>query len=76
MSEKSGNREEMRDKLRRDKVKRLSQRMGSIYQKVVTTCLGDEFRPIRGMENFTGGDVELRLKFSDHVVNQLARCKV
>ena len=76
MSEKSGNREEMRDKLRNDKVKRLSPRMGSIYQKVVTTCLGDDFRPMTGMENSTSGDVELRLKFSEHVVSQLARCKV
>ena len=76
MSEKSGNREEMRDRLRNDKVKRLSQRMGSIYQKVVMTCLGDDFRPMTGMENSTSGDVELHLKFSDHVVNQLAICKV
>ena len=76
MSERSGTREEMRDKLRSGKINGLSRRMGSIYQKVVMTCLGDEFRPITGMENSTSGDVELRLRFSDHVVNQLARCKV
>ena len=76
MTEKSGHREEMRDKLRNDKVKRLRQNMGSIYEKVVTTCLGDDFRPLPGMENSTSGDVELRLKFSDHVVNELARCRV
>ena len=32
--------------------------------------------PAPGMENSTDGGIELRLKFSQHVVNQLARCKV
>ena len=76
MSEKTGSRKEMRDRLRNDKVKRLGQNMGSIYQNATALCLGDHFIPIAGMENSTSGDVDLRLKFSDHVVNQLARCKV
>ena len=76
MSEKTGSRHEMRDRLRNDKVKRLRQNMGSMYENAVTLCLGDGFRPLAGMENSTSGDVDLRLKFSDHVVNQLAKCKV
>lgn len=76
MSEMLDDREEMLKKLRNDQAKHLSRRMGGIYQKVVETCLGDDFRPVTGLENSSSGDVELRLKFSDHVVNQLARCRV
>ncbi len=76
MSEKTGTRGEMRDRLRNDKLKRLGQNMGSIYQNATTLCLGDDFRPMAGMETSTSGDVDLRLKFSDRVVNQLARCTV
>ncbi len=76
MAEKTDSREEMRDKLRKDKVKRLGQNMGSIYQTATAMCLGDEFRPTAGMENSASEDVEIRLRFSDLVVRQLARCKV
>ena len=76
MSEKTGTREKMRDKLLNNKVQRVSQNMGSIYQNVIIVCLGDDFRPSAGMENSTSGDVELRLKFFERVVNQLAQCKV
>ena len=76
MSGKFGNRYQMRDSLRNDKVKRLSQNMGSIYENLTALCLGDGFRPVAGMENSTRGDVELRLKFSEQVVNRLASCRV
>ena len=76
MSEMIGNRQALREKLRSEKVKRLGQNMGTIYQNVVILCLGDDLMPAPGMENSTDGGIELRLKFSQHVVNQLARCKV
>ena len=71
-----GSRKVMLEELRKDKVPRLGKRMGSIYQDVTALCLGDEFRPMAGMENSTRGDVELRLRFSEQVVNQLASCRV
>ena len=76
MSGLTGSPGKMREELRKYKVKGLRQRMGSIYHDVTALCLGDEFKPMAGMENSTLGDAELRLKFSEQVVNQLASCKV
>ena len=76
MSGLTGSPAKMRDEVRNNEVKRLCRSMGSIYQNVTALCLGDEFKPMEGMENSTGGDVELRLRFSEQVVNQLASCRV
>lgn len=77
MSEKTDSRAGMRDKLRTEKVKRLSQNMGSIYQNVTALCLGDEFSPSSGTDDSSAGErVDLLLKFSSQVVNQLAKCTV
>ncbi|KAI4188771.1 MAG: hypothetical protein L6R41_001917 [Letrouitia leprolyta] len=76
MREKFDDREDMREKLRYDKIRRLGQSMGSIYQRATAVCLGDELRPTAGMENSANEDKEIRLKFSDMVVRQLARCTV
>ena len=46
------------------------------HQNAVKVWLGDDFKPASGVGNFTDGNTELRLKCSDRVVNQLARCKV
>ena len=64
-----GSPEEVRDRLRKDKVPRLAQKMGSIYQSVVDLCLSDGFRSAEDTETATGDDVELQLRFSDRVVD-------
>jgi len=76
MSATRGSPEEMREKLVNDKVPRVGQNVGSIYEDVVRLCLSDEFKPAEDRKNRTTDDAELHLRFSDRVVNQLARCTV
>ena len=76
MSKKTGGPAELRAHLRNEKVPRLKAKMGSIYEGVVNLCLGDELGSSADMEFSAADNVELRLRYSNQVVNQLARCKV
>lgn len=76
MSTRQGSLEQLRQYLIREKVPRLGQNMGNIYQTAVTHCLSDEFTMLYEGETPTTNDRELHLKFSELVVNQLARCTV
>lgn len=76
MSTRQGSLEQLRETLIHDKVPRLGQNMGSIYQKAVTLCLSDDMVSSYGKDSSKSNDAELHLKFSEHVVNQLAKCTV
>ncbi len=76
MSTRQGGLEQLREYLIHEKVPRLGQNMGSIYQAAVTLCLNDEFTISDEGDHSTTNDAEVHLKFSELVVNQLARCTV
>lgn len=64
----------LRDRLLKEKVPRLKEKMGEVYFKVVNLCLSSEFTANGKIEHEVDNVTALHLEYEELVVAQLAKC--